>query len=422
MRLADSWEALREKNFRWLFIARTISLTGSSMAPVALAFAVLEVGSAKTLGLVLAGRTMALVVFLLVGGVISDRLPRRLVLIVSHVATALTQGAVAWLVITGHATVASVLVLECLNGAVSAFTLPALQGLVVQVTPTRLLQQANALMSFARNGTLIIGPALAGLIVAGPGAGWALAFDALTYAAAALALARLAIPPLARATTSMVRDLREGWSEFTRYQWLWVIVVAFGVLNAIHVGGWMVLGPYLATEHPDTLGERGWGFVLAAESVGAIVMTLVLMHWRLRHPLRLGMVGASLFAVPLVALGVAPSAVLLVPVAVVAGAGMEVFGTGWNVAMMENVPAQAMSRVSSYDMLGSYLAIPVGTTVFGVLSTVADARWLAGTAGMVYLVICLVTLALPSVWRLERVAASGLGPTGRSAEQATQGG
>jgi MFS family permease len=420
VKLTDSWEALREKNFRWLFIARTISLSGASMAPVALAFAVLDVGgTAKALGLVLAGRTTALVVFLLVSGIVSDRFPRRLVLIASHAVTALTQGLVAWLVISGNATVASVFVLECLNGAVSAFTMPALQGVVAQVVPRRLLQQANALMSFARNGTLVVGPAVAGVVVAGPGAGWALAVNALAYAGAALALTRLVIPPIARTASSMVRDLRDGWAEFTRYQWLWVIVVAFGFLNAIHMGVWMVLGPFVAKQHPDTLGERGWGLVLAAEAAGAILMTLVLMRGQLRHPLRAGMAGVSLIAVPLVLLGVAPTVVLLVPAAFVAGAGIEVFGTGWNVSLMENVPPQAMSRVVSYDMLGSYIAIPVGTTVFGALSTVSDPRWLAGVAGVGYLVICLATLALPSVWRLERVAAGG--PVDRSAEQAAQG-
>lgn len=417
MKLSDSWEALRDKDFRWFFIARTVSRTGSSMAPVALAFAVLEVEQkAVALGLVMAARTTATIVFLLVGGVVSDRFSRRVVLQVSHVLTALTQGAVAWLVITGNATVASIVAIEAINGAVTAFTMPAMQGLVPQLVPNRLLQQANALMSFAMQGTTVIGPALAGLIVAGPGAGWALAVDAMTYAIAVLALARVTIPPVARATTSMLHDLREGWSEFTSRQWLWVIVLAFGFLNAIHVGAWVVLGPFIATRHPDLLGERGWGLVLSAEAVGAVLMTVVLMRGQLRHPLRAGMLGVCLVVPALVMLGVAPSVWLLLPVAVAAGMGMEVFGTGWNVALMENVPQRALSRVASYDALGSFVAMPVGATVFGWLAAVADPRWLAVISGVAYLLISLAALAVPSVWRLgrrqpepaERAAAPGV--------------
>lgn len=400
-----SWEALRSRNFRWFFTARLVSRFGSSMAPVALAFAVLEIEqSAAAVALVMTGRTIALVVCLLVGGVVSDRFSRRVVLQVSHCVTALTQGLVAYLIITGQATVTSVLVIECINGAVSAFTMPAMQGIVPQLVPNRLLQQANALMSFTQHGTMMIGPAVAGVVAAGPGAGWALAVDAVAYGLAVLALARVAIPPLAKRSTSMLHDLRDGWREVASRTWLWSIVVAFGVLNAIHIGAWVVLGPYLATSHPEALGKQGWGLVLSAEAAGAVLMTLVLMRGNLRRPLRSGMAGVALFSVALVGLGLAPSTLLLVPMAFVAGLGMEVFGTGWSIAMMEQVPREAQSRVWSYDMLGSFVAIPVGASVFGWLAEAIDPRVLALTSGAVYAAICLATLAVPSVWSLGRVA------------------
>lgn len=406
-----SWEALEDKDFRWFLTARLLSRIGHSMAPVALAFAVLEIEhKAAALGLVLAGRTVAMVVFLLVGGVVSDRFSRRVVLQVSHALTASTQGVVAYLILSGQATVASVLVIECINGAVSAFTMPAMQGIVPQLVPNRLLQQANALMSFTQHGTLLVGPAVAGVIAAGPGPGWALAADAAAWGLAVLALARVAIPPVTRRATSMVQDLREGWGEFTARTWLWVIVVSFGVLNAIHIGAWVVVGPYLAWNHPEALGKSGWGLVLSAEAAGAVLMTLILMRGNLRHPLRSGMLGVAFFAPALVALGVAPSTLLLVPLAVVAGLGMEVFGTGWSIAMMERVPQEAQSRVWSYDMLGSFVAIPIGSTVFGWLAEVVDPRWLAVCAGAAYLLICLGTLAIPSVWSLGRVGESAPTP------------
>lgn len=373
------------------------------MAPVALAFAVLHIdGSASALALVLTGRTVATIVFLLIGGVVADRFSRRLVLQVSHVITALSQGAVAWLIITGRATVTSVLLIEVVNGAVSAFTMPAMQGVVPQLVGRPLLQQANALMSFAQRGTSIIGPALAGLIVVGPGPGWALAIDALCFALASLALTRVRIPRAERGGASMIAELREGWSEFTARTWLWVIVVAFGLLNAIHVGAWNVLGPVIAKAHPEQLGERGWGLVLSAEAVGAVLMTMVLMRGNLRRPLRAGMLAICALAPALMALGAYPHTWLLVVLACAAGMGMEVFGTGWNVAMMENVPTEALSRVYSYDMLGSFVAMPIGTMVYGWLAAVGDIRTVALASGVAYAAIALATLVLPSVRTLGR--------------------
>ncbi|WP_018157891.1 MFS transporter [Demetria terragena] len=398
-------EVLAIKDFRWFFLARLVSSLGSSMAPVALAFAVLEIdNSPSAVGLVVAGRMVALVVFLLIGGVVSDRVSRRVVLQVSHILTGLTQGLVACLIISGHATVMSVLVIECLNGAVSAFTMPAMQGIIPQLVPYRLLQQANSLMSFTRHGSLLLGPAIAGAIVAGPGAGWALAVDAGTYAVAVIALAMVALPPVIKRESSMVADLREGWGEFASRTWLWAVVVAFGFLNAIHVGVISVLGPYFAKEHPVTLGERGWGLVLSAEAVGALVMTFILIRGDMKHPLRAGMIGIACLVPLIMALGLAPTLWVLIPIAIFAGAGGNVFGTGWSIAVMENVPAEAQSRVWSYDMLGSFVAIPIGTVVFGWLAEAVDPGPLVVCAGVAYAALCLATLAVPSVRNLSRVA------------------
>lgn len=404
MNVQKSLEALQDRDFRWFFTARSVSRVGSSMAPVALVFAILHVEQkASAIGLIMAGRTAAMVVFLLLGGVIADRFPRRLIIQLSHAATALTQGTVAWLVLSGHATILSIFVIECLNGAVSAFTMPSMQGLVPQLVRPRLLQQANALMSFSNNGTTIIGPVLAGILVAGPGAGWALAIDAATYVVAIVALAQIALPEAVRSTSSLVRDLRDGWGEFTARTWLWVVVIAFGMLNAIHAGAWLVLGPFVAKTDPS-LGVRGWSYVLSAEAIGSVLMTLVLMRRNLRHPLRAGMIGISLLAAPILMLGLEPVTLPLIAMALVAGAGSEVFGTGWNVAMMENVPVHAQSRVWSYDMLGSIVAVPVGTVLYGWLAiTVAPSRLLIGS-GVAYGVITLAVLLVPSVRSLGRVA------------------
>ena len=152
------------------------------MATVALTFGVLEIdGSPGALALVLAARTGACCLLLLVGGVVADRFPRRVVLQTAHAAAALSQSVVAVLLLTHTASIATLVVLEAVNGAVTAFTMPAMLGIVPEPVPRPLLQQANALLSFTRSGMQILGPTVAALLVVGVGAGWALAFDALTY-------------------------------------------------------------------------------------------------------------------------------------------------------------------------------------------------------------------------------------------------
>lgn len=408
MRLKESLGALGDTRFAWYFTARTVSTAGSVMVPVALAFAVLDIDeSAGALAQVLGVRTLAMVVFLLVGGVVADRFSRVAVLQVAHVLTFLTQAIAASLVISDHATLTQLTVIEGVNGAVSAFTMPAMMGIVPLVVERTRLQQANALLSFSRSGLGIIGPAIAGLLVVGVGPGWALAVDALTYLVAIVCLTRVHLPSREQegvpARPSMLRELREGWSEFTSREWLWVIVLVFGVTNAIHAGVIGVLGPLVATRTAG-IGEAGWGLILSAEAIGTVLMTLVMLRLRLRHPLRAGMIATTVMAVPMVLLGLAPA---VVPVAIgflLAGAAIEVFGVGWSTALHEHVPVAVLSRVSSYDALGSFVAIPVGTFLYGWLATVVDTEALLVVSAVLFAVVSLSALLSRSVRDLGRTS------------------
>jgi len=406
MKVQDSMGVLSDRRFAWYFTARTVSTAGSVMVPVALAFAVLHIDqSAGALAQVLGVRTLTMVVFLLVGGVIADRFSRIVVLQVSHVLTCITQGLAAYLIIGGDATLTQLTVIEGVNGAVSAFTMPAMMGVVPLVIDRSRLQQANALLSFSRSGLGIIGPAIAGLLVVGVGPGWALAVDALSYAVAIVCLARVGLPRRSEEAGaprhSMVRELREGWNEFTGREWLWVIVLAFGLTNAIHYGVIGVLGPLIA-KSASSIGEAGWGLVLSAEAIGTVLMTLGMLRLQLKRPLRAGMLAISVVAVPMVLLGVAPA---ILPVAIgffLAGAAVEVFGVGWSTALHEHVPVQVLSRVSSYDALGSFVAIPIGTFLYGWLATTVDTQVLMLVSAGVYVVISLSALLSRSVRDLGR--------------------
>ena len=392
---------LRERNFAWYFASRFSNTLGSMMAGIALTFAVLDLtGSASALGQVLAARTIPMVLFLLFGGVIADRFPRSLVLQLSNISSALTQGLVAYLIISGNAELWMVIALEAANGTVSAMSFPAMASMVPQLVPREQLQSANALLSLVRGGLTVIGPTIGALLVVTVGSGWALAFDALTWLVAAALLMPMRIPPrVAKASSSTFHELREGWTYFRTTTWLWVIVLAFGVLNAIHVGAWFTLGPAVAK---PTIGEQGWGLVLSAESIGLLVMTVVLLRLPMKRPLMSGMLGCSLFSIPLIVLGLEPNLIVLVVASFVAGMGMEVFGIGWNVAMQENIDDDMLSRAYSYDALGSFVAMPIGQLVYGPLGEIFGYHDVLVVSGVLYAAVALAALSSRSVRNLRR--------------------
>lgn len=401
----ESFAPLRERRFAWFYAARFVSTAGSMMAPVALAFAVLGIThSASALGYVLAARTTPLVLFLLFGGVVADRFPRALVMQVSNLLSGLTQALVAYLFISGTADLWMVIVLEAVNGTVSAFSFPAMTSIVPQLVPRTHLGQTNALLSVSRGALSILGPTVAAGLVVTVGAGWAIAVDACTWLVAAACMSRIRIPgrPKGAAGGSMLRELREGWSVFAGTTWLWAVVLAFGVLNAISAGAWFTLGPTLADR---TFGPAGWGYVLSAESLGLLLMTVVVLRVGFRFPLRAGMLGMCLGAVPLLVLGLHPAVAPLVVVAFLAGAGTEVFSIGWSLAMQENIDEALLSRAYSYDALGSFVAMPVGQVLYGPLGDALGYRPVLVVSGLVFGAVCLLTLTSRSVRNLERAPA-----------------
>lgn len=402
-RLTASSTAFGDRNFRWFFLARAVTMITGSMSAIALAFAVLDIDNDPvSLSIVLAAFTVANIVFVLFGGVVADRLPRALVIQVCYVIDILSIGTIAYLLFTATATIPVVAVLAAVNGASTAFVMPAMQGIIPQLTTPATLQQANAMLSFVRSAVTIGGPVIAGILVTTVGPAWAMVVQACGWVIAIPILALVKLPPPAGdGGFALFDDLRTGWTEFRSRSWLVAVVLAFMVMNAIHVGAWGVVGPYLA-KNEDQLGIAGWGWVVSAEGLGVLLMTLVLMWVPLRRPLRMGMFGISLFALPLMMLGLHPAVVLVAVAAFLAGAGAEVFSTGWSVAMMENIPTDKLSRVSSYDMLGSFVVMPIGTLVYGWLITHADAALVLTTSAVVYAVIAVGTVFVPSVWRMGR--------------------
>jgi Major Facilitator Superfamily len=416
MRTPAGFDLLRERRFACFFYGRSISIAGSSLAGVALVFAVLDLSnSATTLGAVLAARTVPMILFMLIGGVVADRWSRSLVLQLSHLLSAATQGSVAVLLLSGVAEIWMIVVLEALNGVVTAFTFPALQSVVPLVVERERIQQANALLSFSRGVIVIVGPSLGALVAVTFGSGWALAADALSYVLAAAFMARLGLPAARLGDgsgPSMIRELREGWDSFVSLTWVWIVVLAFGFINVIQVGALSTLGPVVAI---DALGKAPWAWALSADAAGLLLMTLVMMRWRPRFPVRAGMLGVCAAAVPILMLGLDPATLPLIVAMFVAGAGTEIFTIGWQTAYHEHVPNEILARVSSYDALGSFVAIPIGQLAYGPLAVAFDPGVVLVVSAVAYVAIALSTLLSPSVRNLGR----GASPNAESAAATT---
>jgi hypothetical protein len=347
-----------------LFFGRLVSFLGNAMAPIALAFAVLDLtGSAGDLGIVLAARSLPTVAFLLLGGVWADRLPRHVLLVAFSLVAAGTQAAAATLLITGVAQVWQLALLEAVNGMAAAFLGPASLGVVPQTIASHLIQPANALLRLAVNAAKVLGAAAAGLVVAGFGAGWGIAFDAATFAVAAVFFARLRLPPTEGLRLGVLKELRGGWREFRSRTWLWAIVVQFAFVNAAFAGGFQVLGPFVAERHLG--GATTWGLVVAAESVGFIAGGLLALWHRPHRPLLVATYGVLAGVPVLIALAVAAPVPVILAAAFVTGAGFETFGVQWDTAVQHHVPPEALSRVYAYDTVGSLVLGPVGQSLAG---------------------------------------------------------
>lgn len=391
-RLRDS--PLAGRPFLMLAAGQTTSMIGNAVAPIALAFAVLDVthGDARDLGLVLAARSVSLVAFLLIGGVVSDRLPRRAVLVGACLLSGLSESATAALLLTGRANLAEIAVLQMVNGATSAFSFPAAKSIVPQTVPADLLRRANVVIRMSRNATAIAGAALGGVIVALAGPGWGIAIDAMSFFLAAILFAGVRAPGIARSAgkaTSMVRELAEGWRDFWSRIWLWVIVVQFAFINMAFGAAYNVLGPVVAAQKLG--GATAWGVIVAAEGAGLILGGLVSAWRKHQRPLRAGNY-ALLLQLPMLALlAVAAPLPFTAVAAVLAGLGLEVFGVRWVTTMHEQIPDVMQSRMFSYDAFGSFLFIPVGQILAGPLQA------LLGTPGAIWLCTAVIAAAIAAV-------------------------
>jgi MFS family permease len=384
------------RDFRLLLADRLIAPMSVGFSLVGVSFAVLKAtNSATDLSYVLAAQIAPSLVFVLIGGVAADRFPPQRVIVAANLLMALGEGTFGIMVLAGHPPLWAMLGLEAVTGTGVALFYPASQALLPRLVPDRLLQEASAISRLVMNTGQMSGAAAAGLLVAAAGAGWALVLcGAGMVATVPMLLAIRGTQPVAAASTaarSMLAELREGWSEFRSHTWLWVIVAQFGVVMMAWYGAFSVLGPVVARDHLG--GPAAWGAITAADALGLIAGGAAALRFTPRRPMLFVVLTGGAIAISPLSLAL----VLPLPVVCVASFGLGVFVemmmVQWTVAMTRNIPPDKLARVSSYDVLGSVMAMPVGALIAGPLgSAIGTSRAQYGAAALIVIASALALI------------------------------
>jgi MFS family permease len=394
---------LRQRDFRNLFFGQAASTIGDRIIFVALALYVTDIGSPTDVGIVLAAATIPLVAFLLIGGVWADRLPRHRVMIVTDLIRFTLHALLATLIFTGAIEIWYLVVIEALFGTAEAFFRPAYTGLVPQTVPEEMIQDAKAAGSTVETVAEFAGPALATVLVLGLGAGWAFAIDALTFLVSAYFLTR--VRPRERGAPAerqtVLAELREGYGEVRSRAWIWVTVAIFSIALLFSFGPWTTLGPTVAEEEYGSTGI--FGLLAAVMGAGTVLGAVLGFRLRPRHPMRAGFLCCLPWPAVTAAFALSAPLGLLLPLFAAAGVGLSLFGIWWETALAERVPPHTLSRVSSYDWMGSLALLPVGYLLAGPLGDALGAEPVLAVGSVVATLVLASALAVREIWTLPRL-------------------
>ncbi|MFD9356128.1 MFS transporter [Streptomyces sp. NPDC060031] len=391
------------RNYTLLTGAAVVTNLGSHGALIAAAFAVLEAGgSGGDVGLVAAARTLPLVLFLLIGGALADRLPRHHVMVAANALNCLSQAAFAVLVLAGDPQLWQMMLLTALCGTGTAFFNPAAEGMLLSSVSGEHSNRAFALFRMAMNGAGIGGAALGGAMIAAMGPGWVLAVDAAAFAVAGALRAFLDVGHVTERAPGggLLADLREGWVEVRTRPWLWSIVLQFSVVVAVVGAAEAVYGPLVARDRLG--GPAPWGLALAFFGIGTIGGAVLMMLWKPRRLLLVGTLCVFPLALPSAGLAVPLPVWSLCAVMFVSGVAIEVFGVNWMTTMHQEIPEEKFSRVSAYDWFGSVSMLPLATAVAGPVETAVGRTSALWGCAILVVVVTAAVLAVPDVRRMTR--------------------
>jgi len=419
--LRRRFPVLANRNFRLLLADRLVAPMAATFSLVGVSFAVLAAtGSTADLSYVIAAQAAPSLVFLLIGGVIADRIAPQLVIVAANVMMAVGEGLFGILVLTSRPGVWVMVLLELLTGTGIALFYPASMALLPRLVSAGQMREASAISRLTTNAAMMAGAALAGECVALFGAGWALAVCGVGMLGTVPLLLTIRVAPLERSgaaaghehAPSMFRELREGWSEFRSHTWLWSTVLQFTVVLAAWCGGFQVLGPAVARAHLG--GPAAWGLISAAEATGLIVGGLIALRWAPSRPiLYVVLIGGAIAISPLSLAMLLPLWVVCVT-SFVLGVAIETLAVLWTVTMAAKIPADKLARVSAYDALGTTMGMSAGALVAGPLA----ARFGVSATQYGAAAITLVATALALIPREVRTMRSGPEPIAAGAPAA----
>lgn len=402
-------QPLRHRDFALLTTGSVISLLGDGFFHVALAWQVYEISNVPTaLSFVGVAATLPLVLFLLIGGAFSDRYDRRLLMIGADLVRGVALTAIAVLSISGTIELWHLAVLMAFVGIGDAFFNPASTAIVPDLLPDNELPQANALNGALRQLMIrLLGPALAGVVIALVGPGPAFAVDAATFLVSAVAVAAIRTrpkpgDPTARGVRATVGQVREGLAFVRGQPWIWATLLSAMLSLLVFFGPVQVLVPFLVKNQLN-LGPEALGAIFAAGGVGSIVMAFAIGHFGLPRRRVTFMYAAW-------SIGVAGLAVygLMTELwhGLVAGfftaALFELGQVIWTTMLQQLVPRRLLGRVSSLDWMVSIGLVPISYAFTGPVAEALGPSTTMVGAALIGALLMGVLLFLPGVRDPER--------------------
>lgn len=398
--------SLSHRAFALLWTGQTVSRLGDSLYRVALAWWMLEeTGSATAMGAVMIFSFTPMLIFLLIGGVLVDRLPRLRVMLVCDVASGAIIGTVALLAFADRLEVWHVYAASLLFGLVEAFFFPAYTAAVPALTPAEALPSANSLTSLSHQITGIVGPAVAAAIVAAGGTPLAFLLDGLSFFLSAAFLLPLlrqdAAPAPAGGGRTALADLRDGLSLVLASPWLWITIALFAFTNVALSGPRAVALPFLIQENLGA-GVEALGLISSSAAAGSMVGTVWLGRYaRLRRRGLVGYLCTAVTGLSFFVFGLAVPLSVIISAAFVGGLSISMFGLIWTNTLQELVPGEKLGRVSSIDALGSFVLLPVGYAVAGWATDLVGAPLVFAVGGAVTTLLALAGLLHPAIRHLD---------------------
>lgn len=397
--------ALRSRDFRLLWLSQSASVIGDGLVVVAVGLFVTRLtGNPSDVGVVLAAYVLPLVLLLLVGGVVADRLPRQAVMVVSDCVRAVLHGALALLIAVGAVQIWHMVVIGVLYGTAQAFFQPAYTGLIPQTVPESEIQSAQALGGISRELAAFISPALATALIFGVGGAAAFGLDATTFAVSAIVLTRVRARDRGGEHTAgtMLSELRDGWEAVRSRPWVWGTIAAFSTALLVALAPFFVLGPAVSREVYGT--EAVFGIASAFWGAGTVLGAVTGGRWRPQRPMLVGLLVSCAWPATIALFALGPARSLLYGVTLVAGVGLGLLGVWWETALAQRIPPQMLSRVSAWDWMGSLALLPIGYLLAGPLGdALGDVEVLTagGVIGTVAMLFALLPGSTRSLGRVE---------------------